>query len=203
MSTDRTPVLAFAVLLGSLALFRLAGASFPLEWVNFSPFAACLLLGGRFLPGRASLTWLLAVFFVTGLALNLAYGGPLFAWSGLVALLALALAWLIGRALQKRQAGFLLTLGGSLGAALLFYLLTNAFSWLGSDLYPKNLTGLQEAFWTGPPEAVLPTWWFFRNSLIGNVLFTTVYWWGVVHSPGKARVAKLAREATASRQPSP
>lgn len=57
-------------------------------------------------------------------------------------------------------------LGASLGASLLFYLVTNFGVWLGSPMYPKTVTGLAGCYALGIP--------FFWNTLAGDLFFTGV-----------------------------
>ena len=55
-------------------------------------------------------------------------------------------------------------LGVSLGASILFFLLTNIESWLTLPMYPKTFAGLIQAY-----IAAIP---FFWNTLIGDLVFT-------------------------------
>jgi hypothetical protein len=55
-------------------------------------------------------------------------------------------------------------IGASLAGSVIFFLLTNAAVWAFTNLYSHNLTGLIESY-----IAALP---FFRNSLIGDLLYT-------------------------------
>lgn len=72
-----------------------------------------------------------------------------------------------------RQVRLTTLLGASLGASVLFFLVTNFGSWLGSGLYPANFPGLISAY-----AAAIP---FFWNTLLGDlfysgVLFGSFYW---------------------------
>ena len=61
-----------------------------------------------------------------------------------------------------------------LGCSVLFYLVTNSVSWLGDAYYAKTLAGWWQAMTVGHPEYP-PTLWFFRNTLVGDLLFTGVF----------------------------
>ncbi len=64
-------------------------------------------------------------------------------------------------------------LGASLGASVLFFLITNFGVWLSTPLYPKTSAGLISCYAMGIP--------FFWNTMLGDlfftgVLFTTFEW---------------------------
>ena len=58
------------------------------------------------------------------------------------------------------------TLGASLGSSMAFFLLSNFGVWAGSGMYMKNLSGLITCYVAGLP--------FLQNTIVSNVLFTTV-----------------------------
>ena len=67
-------------------------------------------------------------------------------------------------------------LPASLAASLIFYVITNAFSWLSDPGYAKNFAGLIQALTVGLPQySATPTWMFFRNSLVSDLLFTVLF----------------------------
>jgi hypothetical protein len=53
----------------------------------------------------------------------------------------------------------------------MFYLVTNTVSWLTSVEYAKTTMGWWQALTTGLP-GYAPTWMFFRNSLVSDLVFT-------------------------------
>ena len=55
---------------------------------------------------------------------------------------------------------------GSLAGSVIFYLVTNWAVWAFGTYYPANLGGLLESY-----NMALP---FFRNSLLGDIAYTTV-----------------------------
>ena len=57
-------------------------------------------------------------------------------------------------------------LGASLGASLIFFLVTNFGSWLGNPLYPQNGAGLLSAYGMGLP--------FFWNTLLGDLFYSAL-----------------------------
>ena len=56
-------------------------------------------------------------------------------------------------------------------ASIVFYLLTNFGAWLHHDMYSQDVAGLMQAYFAGLP--------FFRNSLIANLLFTYLIFYGL------------------------
>ena len=58
----------------------------------------------------------------------------------------------------------------------LFYVVTNVFSWLVDPGYVKNFAGLIQALTVGLPQySATPTWMFFRNSVVSDLLFTGLF----------------------------
>jgi hypothetical protein len=58
----------------------------------------------------------------------------------------------------------------------MFYVITNTFSWLSDPGYAKNLAGLIQSLTIGLPQySATPTWMFFRNSLISDLVFTGLF----------------------------
>ena len=80
----------------------------------------------------------------------------------------------LGYSLRNKQRALPL-LGGSLGAALLFYFVTNTGSWLLLPDYAKNGAGFIQAQWTGAPHHAMETWVFLRSGLLANIFFTSLF----------------------------
>ncbi len=73
---------------------------------------------------------------------------------------------IIGQIIRKNPT-MLAAIGGSLVGSILFYLITNAAVWYGSPYYVQDLSGLLNSYAAGVP--------FFRNTLAGDLAFTTVF----------------------------
>jgi hypothetical protein len=54
---------------------------------------------------------------------------------------------------------------GALSSSVIFFLITNFGSWIGSTFYSQNLTGLMASYTAGLP--------FFRATLVGDLIFTS------------------------------
>jgi len=135
---------------------------------NFAPLAAIALCCAAYLPSLVTL-------FISDLILNATYHAPLFDPQILCRYLALAVVGLIGFALRRR-ATWKTMLPASLATSVIFYGITNAFSWLTDPGYAKNFAGLVQALTVGLPQyGATPSWMFFRNSLLSDFAFTAVF----------------------------
>jgi hypothetical protein len=142
---------------------------------NFAPLAAIALCCGAYLPRRYKLTLPLITLFLSDVVLNLTYGAPFLTWHILCRYIALVLVGLLGVFLQNR-ASLKTMLPASIFGSLIFYTITNALSWLTDPGYIKNFAGLVQALTIGLPQySATPTWMFFRNSLVSDLIFTAVF----------------------------
>lgn len=166
--------LILAACIVAIAGFRVVRAAFLPELPNFSPVTAMAFCGGLLLPGMVAWILPMAVLVVSDIALSAVMGYPVFssgqavAWLATLAVIA-AGRWMASRG-EFRLTGFF---GSLLGVSVMFYLLTNAFSWLANPAYPRSLDGLWMSLTVGLP-GFPPTWTFFRNSLFSDVLFAAV-----------------------------
>jgi hypothetical protein len=169
---------ALLLILSAVAYRIIAGLLIGsgVTWLsNFAPLAALALCGGAYFPPRFKFAVPLGALFISDLILNSRYGASLIDSHMLSRYFALALVGLIGLALQNR-ASFRTLLPASLVGSTIFYLITNAFSWLSDPGYAKNLAGLIQALTVGLPQySATPTWMFFRNSLLSDLFFTLLF----------------------------
>jgi hypothetical protein len=76
----------------------------------------------------------------------------------------------------QNQASLKSLLPASIGSSVIFYAITNGFSWLSDPGYAKNMAGLLQALTLGLPQySSTPTWMFFRNSLVSDLAFTCLF----------------------------
>ena len=141
---------------------------------NFSPLMAAALCGAVFIPGWMGLVVPVVALLVSDALLNVHYGMPVVStqllWTFPSYLIAVGLGWMI----RERRGGLLAILGGTLVASVLFYLITNTGSWLGLAAYPQNCGGWIQSLTIGLP-GYPPTWTFFRNSLVSDLLFAAFF----------------------------
>jgi hypothetical protein len=164
------------------------------SWLsNFVPLAAIALCSAAYFPKKYKFAVPLVTLFISDAVLNFRYGAPLLDPQILCRYLALALVGWIGLLLQYR-ASVKTLLPASIVGSTIFYAITNAFSWLSDPGYAKNLAGLTQALTVGLPEySATPSWMFFRNSLLSDLVFTLLFI--VCMSLGRSTERSRARTA--------
>jgi hypothetical protein len=147
-----------------------------MAWLsNFAPLAAIALCGAVYFPAKLKFTVPLVALFISDAILNYHYNAPLLDPLMLCRYLALAAVCCVGWMLQNR-ASLRPILGASIVCSTFFYLLTNTFSWMTDPGYVKNFAGLIQALTVGLPQySATPTWMFFRNSLLSDLIFTALF----------------------------
>lgn len=142
---------------------------------NFAPLAAIALCGAVYFPPKLKFAVPLGALFLSDVALNLYYDAPLLVPLIFCRYFVLALVGWLGLMIASRPTlPKLLT--ASVTGSVLFYVITNAFSWLSDPGYSKNLAGFIQALTTGLPQySATPTWMFFRNSLGSDLIFTGLF----------------------------
>jgi hypothetical protein len=142
---------------------------------NFAPFAAIALCSAVYFPPRFKLSVPLIALFVSDAVLNVYYSAPLFTGHVIGRYLALTLIGCIGILLQNR-ALFKTLLPASILSSSMFYFISIVFSWVSDPGYLKNFAGLIQALTVGLPQySATPSWMFFRNSLVSDLLFTVAF----------------------------
>jgi hypothetical protein len=146
------------------------------SWLsNFTPLAAIALCSAAYLPRKYKFPVPLIMLFISDAVLNFRYDAPLLDPQILLRYFALAVVGGLGVLLQYR-ASLKTLLPASIVGSTIFYTMTNAFSWLSDPGYAKNLGGLIQALTVGLPQySATPSWMFFRNSLISDLLFTLLF----------------------------
>jgi hypothetical protein len=142
---------------------------------NFAPLAAIALCGAVYFPTKLKFTVPLVALFLSDIVLNMHYSAPLLAPEIVCRYFALALVGWLGLTMANRPSWKTL-LPASLAGSTLFYVVTNVFSWLSDPGYVKNFAGLIQALTVGLPQySATPTWMFFRNSIVSDLLFTGLF----------------------------
>lgn len=146
------------------------------SWLsNFTPVAAIALCSAAYFPTKYKFSVPLLTLFISDAILNFRYGAPLLDPEILIRYAALALVGYIGVLLQSRVSLKTL-LPASIVGSTLFYVITNAFSWLSDTGYEKTFAGLIQSLTVGLPQySATPTWMFFRNSLVSDLVFTWLF----------------------------
>jgi hypothetical protein len=89
-----------------------------------------------------------------------------------VVIAGLAVTFGIGAMLRKKPWPHLI--GGSLGAALAFYAVTNTGSWFLSEQYAKTWAGWVQCQTIGIP-GYPPSWMFLKGQITASALFTAIF----------------------------
>ena len=156
----------------ALAFITLAAALMRLlpHPYNFTPVAGMALFGGaHFRDVRVAFAVPLLAMFASDLVLAFTVYDIGALRSMPVVYFAFALTVLIGRLLGTRSSA--LRVGSaSVGAALLFYLITNFGVWTRGTLYPMTWEGLVACY-----VAAIP---FLRNAILGNCFYAIVFFGG-------------------------
>lgn len=158
------------------ALWRVLSAYAP-AFSNVAPITALAFCGAAYLRDWR---WWLVPFFalmLSDLWLN-HYNAVHFGYSWSYGQILLRLVWFtaavgIGRLVARRR-NLITLLGGVLGCAVIFYIGTNTTAWVVDPFYAQTFTGWCQALTVGHPEFP-STLWFFRNTLLGDLLFTGVF----------------------------
>ena len=142
---------------------------------NFAPLAAIALCSAVYFPRKYKFTVPFAALLISDIVLDVYYGASLFDPLILCRYFAFALVGLLGLAISRRPS-LKTVVPASLAGSVLFYAITNAFSWLTDPGYVKNFAGLIQALTVGLPQyGSTPTWMFFRNSVVSDLLFTLLF----------------------------
>ena len=160
---------------------------------NFAPLAAIALCAAAYFPTKYKFTVPLIALLISDVVLNLSYGFSLFSPFVVSHYIGFALVGGLGWLLRKR-ASIKTLLPASIAASVIFYVVTNTVSWLFDPGYVKNFAGLIQALTVGLPQySATPSWMFFRNSMLSDLLFTGLFilcmHWGRASEPARAPAA--------------
>ena len=154
---------------------------------NFTPIAGMALFGAAHFSRRwmAFLVPLLA-FWLSDLFINYGYFQEIIwlpGWSlwtyGPMALIVLLGFFALKKVSPAR------VLGSSLGASLLFFLVSNFGVWLVSSTYPLTFAGLMSCYVAGIP--------FFGNTLLGDLFYCAVLFGGFALAQRQVPALQAAR----------
>jgi hypothetical protein len=142
---------------------------------NFAPLAAIALCSAAYFPLKYKFSIPLVSLFVSDIVLNFHYGAAILDPLILCRYLALAVVGFIGLSVQN-GASLKTLLPASIVGSTVFYVITNVFAWLTDPGYVKNFAGMIQSLTVGLPQySATPSWLFFRNSLLSDLLFTLLF----------------------------
>lgn len=143
-------------LIVGLILLGMIARLVPHPW-NATPVMAIALFGGTYLSKRWAILLPLAIVAASDLLLGWHNTIP-FTWG------AFALTGMLGWWIRSHPTTSRILLG-SITGSVLFFLITNFGVWVTGELYPMTPEGLWQCYLAGLP--------FFRNSLIGDLVYTS------------------------------
>lgn len=126
---------------------------------NFAPIGAMALFGGAYFSKKYALTVPLIAMFGSDIFLGF-HNTMIFVYGSFL------ITGLIGLKLRNSKT-FKKIIFASLFSSVVFFAITNFGVWLVGGLYPKTLTGLIVCY-----EMAIP---FFRNTIIGDLFYTGVF----------------------------
>ena len=140
---------------------------------NFSTAYALAFCAGVFFPARLRWVLPLGMLLIVNVLTNLYYNVSPFDRYLIPKIVAFALLIWLGTAFSPKS-NFFKLLGGGVFGALIFYFITNTFSWMWDPAYPKTLAGWIQSLTVGTP-GFPPTFSFLLNSLLSGGLFTGLF----------------------------
>lgn len=143
-----------------LIILAVACRLLPHAW-NFTPIVAVALFAGVYLGRSYAIALPLIAMFTGDLFLGF-YSVPMM----LVVYGSYVLVGLLAGLLKKYKS-FGAVIIGSLLASVIFFIATNWAVWQFSTWYTKDLNGLIQCYTMAMP--------FFRNTLLGNLFYTSVF----------------------------
>lgn len=164
----------FAIIVLVLAAGWRVFALYVPELSNFSPLMALAFCSGAYTRNKAMWVAPFAALVLSDLYIDHYYATVYhYQWSLAGAALrtaCFAAALGIG-VLVSRRRNWVNLLGGALAGSVIFYLVTNTASWAVDMGYAHTAAGWWQAVTVGHPE-FYPTLFFFRNTLVSDLLFT-------------------------------
>jgi hypothetical protein len=142
---------------------------------NFAPLAAIALCAAAYFPAKFKFTVPMIALLISDVVLNMSYGYSMFSPFVISHYIGFALVGVLGWSLRNR-ASLKTILPASIAGSVIFYVVTNAVSWVFDPGYVKNFAGLIQALTVGLPQySATPSWMFFRNSVVSDLLFTGLF----------------------------
>lgn len=138
----------------------IAGRLLPHPW-NFTPLIGAVLAGGAYLGRRHAAVIALASLTVTDVALGT------YDWRLMVVVYAFSVLVVLPSGWIKKGNRPVRTVAAAVSTSFVFFLATNFAVWAFSSWYPHDFGGLIRCYWSALP--------FFRNSLTGDLFYSTVF----------------------------
>lgn len=141
------------------------------HWPNFTPIAAMALFAGTYFDRKQyAFAIPIAAMFISDLVIGLHATMP-------AVYMSFALTVLIGMAIRNKvSVGSVLL--ASFTSSVIFFLITNFFSWVDSPFYPQTLAGLGECYVAGLVffRDTANGLSFFMNDLLATTFFSSAFY---------------------------
>ncbi len=162
--------------------------------LNISPVSAVALCGAVYFRGHARWVVPFSSLFAADFILNtFAYHVPVFSSEMLVRYCAVGAVSALGffvRGHATRQLRIPSLLLASTFGSFIFYLATNTAAWAVNPEYAPTFSGLLQSLTSGLP-GYPSTLWFYRQTLIGDMLFTLIFAYSVTLAHVRVPVVEL------------
>jgi len=155
---NKTRLLTISLIIIGLGLLNIFFSTIP----NLSPIAAMALFGGIYLKDK-KIALFIPVFALFISDLFLGFHSSMWAVYG-----SFVLVVVLGTLIKK--VNFINIFSATIASSLLFFIITNFAVWAQGSFYPMSFTGLIECYTMGIP--------FFKNTIIGDLLFSGVIFGG-------------------------
>jgi hypothetical protein len=169
---------AFLLIVAAVAYRIVTGLAITsgTTWLsNFAPMAAIALCAAAYFPAKYRFSVPMIALLVSDIVLNTFYRFSLLSPFVLSHYVGFALVGALGLLLRNR-ASVKTIVPASIAASILFYVVTGTVSWLFDPGYPKNVAGLFQSLTVGVQAySATPSWMFFRNSVLSDLLFTGLF----------------------------
>jgi len=144
-------------------LFILIGVSLRLlpHTPNFTPIAAVALFGGVYFSKKIALILPLVAMLISDIFIGFYEPKLMFFVYGSFVLSVVLGFWL------KKHKNWYMVGGSAILSSILFFLITNFAVWAFTPWYAKTLSGIYQCYLMALP--------FFRNTLIGDLFYATVF----------------------------
>lgn len=140
---------------------------------NFAPIGAMALFGGAYMGKKQALTLPIVAMILSDLVIGFDSLPMRLSVYGSFLLMVLMGMFLKSRVNAKNTIIFSLT------SSILFFVITNFAVWAFGGLYPHTATGLAQSYFFAIP--------FFRNTVLGDLFYSGVFFGGFSLLSNKAR----------------
>jgi hypothetical protein len=165
------------ILIAIILVFIGTGLRLIPHFPNFVPVGALALFGGFYFSRKIALILPLTIMFISDIFIGYYEIKLMF-----FVYASIFLYVFIGFYLKKNKQWYTVG-GGAILGAILFFLITNFAVWALTPWYQKTFTGLIQCYFMALP--------FFRNTLLGDLFYTTIFF--ITYELARSLVRKKIR----------